>query len=405
MAPSHSHGARTRPSLSSATASGRGSLRRLRVILHGGCFQDDSAFRGVGRYARGLLRGFAALREKGFEIAVGLDQDVALRAESLAEVGPDGRLFEAPTHSLPLDLRKLGWRGGRALDAALRSFGADLFHLPAQFYAYRRLRIATPCVITMHDLTPFLEPPSGRWLRHRASRLRRLAQFCQRARRVITVSRHGATQCQGLLGLDPERVSVIPPGVELQFNAEPRDDAATLRRHALARPYFVYVGADDPHKNLDMLLEAFQRFRAADVGDHELVLVGRHGAVAEPPDARIRSLGFIADVDLPALYRGARGFITLSRHEGFALPILEAMACGTPVVAARASAMPETLGDAGMLADPEDPADAARYLLRLAREPRLRLELREKGLKRAAEFSWERAAAATLEIYRNALRG
>ena len=381
-----------------------GERTRLRVILYGRCFQDGSAFRGVGRYARGLLRGFAELREPGFEIAVGLEREAAVRAESLAEVDSDGRLFGAPTHSLPLELRKLGWRGGRVLDAGLRSLAADLLHLPAQFYAYRRLRIATPYVITMHDLTPFLEPPNERWLRHRASRLRRLAQFCHRARRVITVSQHGAAQCQDLLGLDPKQISVIPHGVERHFDAEPRDDAATLQRHALARPYFLYVGGDDPHKNLDVLFEAFRRFRAAETGDHELVLVGRHAAAGEPPDARMRALGFVADADLPALYRGARGFVSLSRHEGFALPILEAMACGTPIVAARASAMPETLGDAGLLADPKDPADAARCLHRLVREPQLWRELREQGLKRAAEFSWERAAAATLDTYRHALR-
>ncbi len=377
----------------------------MRIILHGRCFQDDSAFRGVGRYARGLLHGFAGLREPGFEIAVGLGQDAALRAESLAELAPDGRLSGFPTHSLPLDVRKLGWRGGRVLDAALRSLAVDLLHLPAQFYAYRPLRIATPCVITMHDLTPFLEPASGRWLRHRASRLRRLRQFCRRARRVITLSQHGAAQCRELLGLDPARIRVIPPGVERHFDPEPRDDAATQRRHALAHPYFLYVGGDDPHKNLDLLREAFRRFRAADVGDHELVLVGRHTAGGESTEAGIRALGFVSDADLPALYRGARGFISLSRHEGFALPVLEAMACGTPVVAARASAMPETLGDVGLLTDPQDSADAARCLLRLAREPQLRHTLREQGLERAAEFSWERSAAATLDTYRQALQG
>lgn len=375
------------------------------MILHGRCFQDASAFRGVGRYARGLLYGFAELREKGFELAVALDPDSALRGGSLAEFGPDGRLFGAPAHPLPLDLRRFGWRRGRVLDAGLGSVGADLLHVPAQFYVYHRIRLATPCVINVHDLTPFHAPATGRWLRHRASRLRRLAQFCRRARRVIALSRHGAEQCRDLLGLDPERIAVIPPGVERHFDAEPRDDAAALRRHGLERPYFLYVGGDDAHKNLGVLLEAFRRFREAETGDHELVLAGRHRAAAAPPDPRVRRLGFVADADLPALYRGARACISLSRHEGFALPILEAMACGTPMVAARAAAMPETLGDAGLLADPEDPADAARCLLRLVREPRLCLELRERGLKRAAGFSWERAAAATLDAYRSALRG
>ncbi len=375
------------------------------MILHGRCFQDGSAFRGVGRYARGLLHGFAQLREEGVELAVAIDRDSAVRGGSLAEVAPDGRLFGAPAHPLALDLRRFGWRRGRVLDAGLRSLGADLLHVPAQFYVYHRIRIATPCVINVHDLIPFHTPASGRWLRHRASRLRRLAQFCRRARRVIALSQHGAEQCRDLLGVDPRRIAVIPPGVDRHFDVEPRDDAATLRRHALERPYFLYVGGDDPHKNLAVLLEAFRRFEAADTDGHELVLVGRHHSAVGSFDARVRRLGFVADADLPALYRGARGCISLSRHEGFALPILEAMACGTPMVAARAAAMPETLGGAGLLADPEDPADAARCMLLLVREPRLRLELREHGLKRAAGFSWERTAAATLDAYRSALEG
>jgi alpha-1,3-rhamnosyl/mannosyltransferase len=375
----------------------------VRVVLHGRCFQDESAFRGVGRYARGLLRGFAELRPAGVEIAVALDRDSTLRADSLAAAAPDGRLFGAPAHPLPLDLRRHPWRRGRALDARLRRLGADLLHVPAQFYGHHRARIATPCVVNVHDLTPFLAPASGRWIRHRASRLRRLARFCQRARGVIALSQHGADLCRELLGLDPARIAVIPPGVERHFDAEPRDDAATLRRHALDRPYFLYVGGDDPHKNLGVLLEAFGRFREAGPADHELVLVGRHRAAAAPADARVRRLGFVADADLPALYRGAQACISLSRFEGFALPILEAMACGTPVVAARAAALPETLGAAGLLADPDDPAEAARCLLRLVGEPRLGLELREQGLERAAGFSWERAAAATLDAYQRAL--
>jgi glycosyltransferase involved in cell wall biosynthesis len=276
--------------------------------------------------------------------------------------------------------------------------------VPAQFYGYQRMRLATPYVVNVHDLTPFLAPPSARWVRHRAARLRRLARFCRRARRVIALSRHGAEQSRDLLDLEPERVCVIPPGVERHFAPEPQGDAEVLRRHRLARPYFLYVGGADPHKNLPALFAAFRRFRTDELGDYELVLAGRQSAAApDPGDSRIRRLGFVGDAELPALYRGALACVSLSRHEGFSLPILEAMACGTPVVAARATGLAETVGKAGLLADPDDPAQAAGCLRRLAREPRLRGELREQGLEHAAAFGWRRAAEGTLETWRRAV--
>jgi glycosyltransferase involved in cell wall biosynthesis len=381
-----------------------GRSRRLRVIVHGRCFQDDSAYRGVGRYARGLLRGLAALAADDLEVAVALEPGAGPQPDSLAQPEASGGLFGAPVHPLGLELRALPWwRRGRVLDAGLRGLGADVFHVPAQFYAHRYVRIGTPCVITVHDLIPFLEPTSERERSRAPGRLRRLAQRCRRARRVITLSGWVREQCVEHLGLDPERVVAIPPGVEAHFRPEPGGDAAVLRRHGLEHPYFLYVGGADPHKNLGGLLEAFRRFCEAGPGDHELVLAGR-GTAALPAEPRVRRLGFVGDDELPAVYRGARAFVSLSRHEGFALPLIEAMACGAPVVAAGTTAIPETVAGAGVLVDPDDPAQAARDLVRLAREPALRHELRERGLARAAGFRWERTAAATLDTYRAAFR-
>jgi glycosyltransferase involved in cell wall biosynthesis len=338
-------------------------------------------------------------------VAVAIEPGAPPREGSLAELGAGGGLFGAAVHPLVLELRALPWwRRGRVLDAGLRGLGADVFHVPAQFYAYRYVRIGTPCVITVQDLIPFLEPTSERERSRAPGRLRRLGGFCRRARRVITLSGWVREQCVEILGVDPERVVVIPPGVESHFTPDPDGDAAMRSRHGLEQPYFLYVGGDDPHKNLGGLLEAFRRFCEAGLGDHELVLVG-HCTTALRAEPRVRRLGFVGDAELPALYRGASAFVTLSRHEGFALPLLEAMACGTPVVAADATAIPETVAGAGLLVDPADPSQVASCLVRLAREPALRHELRERGLKRAERFRWERAAATTLETYRAALRG
>ena len=334
-----------------------------------------------------------------------LDRSAPPREGSLAELGAGGALFGAPVHAIEIPGREVPWwRRGRAQDTGLRSIGADVFHVPAQFYAYHWLRIATPSVITVQDLIPLLEPSSEREQRRGLRRLRWLTQFCRRARRVITLSSWVREQCIERLRLDPARVIAIPPGVEDHFTPEPGADAAVLRRHGLDAPYFLYVGGADPHKNLGGLLAAFRAFREAETGAHELVLVGRDTA-AVPDEPRVRPLGFVEDAELPALYRRATACISMSRHEGFGLPLIEAMACGTPVVAASRTAVPETLAGAGLLVDPEDPAEAARCLVRLAREPGLRAELRASGLARAAGHGWERAAAATLETYRAALRG
>ena len=158
---------------------------------------------------------------------------------------------------------------------------------------------------------------------------------------------------------------------------------------------------------MEKLFEAFRAFRKDDPEAHELVLGGlsfEGTPLPNPPDGA-RLLGFVDDGDLPALYRGARAFVTLSLHEGFALPALEAMACGTPVVAGANTALLETLGDAGLLVDASDPAAAADAMRRVARDGRLVDRLRQRGLERASRYSWEKAAAGTLAAYHRALAG
>ena len=383
-------------------------MTRPRVILDGRCLQDDSAFRGVGRYALGLLRGFSALRDPGLELTVALDGQSAPRAASLVESHPGGSLLGHPTRNARLDVERLHWAfRSRVLNRSLRPFRADLLHVPAQFYFFHALRVALPYVVTVHDLIPFRLPDPWKKPERLSRRLRHLTAACRRARLVIAVSEHTRRECVELLGIASERIAVVPEGVDGRFAPEPNGDGHILRRLGLERPYFLYVGGVEAHKNVEQLFEAFRAFRKDDPEAHELVLCGlsfEGTPLPNPPDGA-RLLGFVDDAELPALYRGARAFVTLSLHEGFALTALEAMACGTPVVAGANTALLETLGDAGLLVDASDPTTAADAMRRVARDDRLVERLRQRGLERASRYSWEKAAAGTLAAYRRALAG
>jgi alpha-1,3-rhamnosyl/mannosyltransferase len=184
-------------------------------------------------------------------------------------------------------------------------------------------------------------------------------------------------------------------------------------RHALRGSYVLFVGLLEPKKNLGALLAAVARLRAAgQLGDTTLVVAGAAGWGREPPsaaarrlalDGTVRFLGPVADADLPALYAEAEVFVFPSLWEGFGLPVLEAMAAGTAVLASRRGALPEVTGGAAMLVEPEV-GPLADALATLLGDRALRSRLREAGLARAATFSWTRTAAATLAVYREAWR-
>jgi glycosyltransferase involved in cell wall biosynthesis len=182
-------------------------------------------------------------------------------------------------------------------------------------------------------------------------------------------------------------------------------------RYGLHGPYVLYVGALEPRKNIPGLLRAFVRLRA-DFPDLTLALGGSpRWKFAEIPRALeelalepvVRFTGYIADSDLPALYSAAAAFCFPSFYEGFGLPVLEAMACGTPVVCSNTSSLPEVAGDAALLVEPRDEVALTEAIARVLTDEALAEDLRERGLKRAASFSWDRTAELTLAVYRSVL--
>jgi glycosyltransferase involved in cell wall biosynthesis len=215
-----------------------------------------------------------------------------------------------------------------------------------------------------------------------------------------------------LLGVPPEQIDVVYHGVDPAFHPLPDDEVAAFRhRRGLPERFALFVGTLEPRKNLVRLVEAFARIKNDQVG---LVLVGGKGWLYDELFSRVEALGlskivtfagYVTGDELPLWYNAATALAYPSVYEGFGLPVLEAQACGTPVLTSNASSLPEAAGDAGLMVDPYDTDALAAGLHRLLTDESLQYELRERGLIHARQFSWPRTARETAGVYRRALGG
>lgn len=267
-----------------------------------------------------------------------------------------------------------------------------------------------PLVMTSHDLIGLLFPQyfsrSARFYWHDV-----LPRTLKHANRIVAISEATKKDLMRLLGIPAERITVTPLAADPRFS--PHTDAAAetavRRKFNLPRPFCLAVGTIEPRKNLPFLVEAFSTAKRE---DHDLVIVGKPGWDAETLYKRIRQLHvaqrvhvleYVDEADLLTMLRMSTALLFPSRYEGFGLPVLEAMASGTPVVSSTAASLPEVGGDAVLYADPQD-LDAWRdHISRVIGDAQLRGQLREKGLARAATFTWERTAQLTLETLHRAL--
>jgi glycosyltransferase involved in cell wall biosynthesis len=363
----------------------------------------DRAPTGIGRYAVELLRALAA--------QPGAPEIVLLTTEQDDRHGLWGA-FERHALAGCRLLPGLMTLGNAAIGLAARRLGLDIVHDPNGIAPFLGPRLGARRLVTIHDAFAYVHPAEHnrldnwryRWMLPRAAR---------RADQVLTDSEHSRRDLLRFLGLPAARVRAIPCGVDARFQPVPDGPGrrAALERYGVKPPYLLYVGGINARKNIAGLFEAFARVRARHPG-LELVVAGKRQWATGPIDAAferlglagaVRFTGYLDDADLPALYSAAEAFVFPSLYEGFGLPPLEAMACGAPVIASNASSLPEVVGSAALLVDPHDSGALAAAIERVLGDQPLRDDLRRRGLARAAQFGWARAAQETLAAYRQAI--
>lgn len=357
----------------------------------------DPVGRGLQRYCAGLARALSAC------------PDVELTLFS--RVPPLPRFDD-------IGARREVWPGGREalweqlqLPRRAARLGIDVLHAPGN----RGLPLVAGCstVVTRHDEIERLFPPDfPGTVRDRVRTFYADRVAMRTASRIVTVSERSRDDIRTVWRVAPQKVTVCGEGIHECFFAEPSvgDVARVRRRYALAGPYLLYVGGFDRRKQVGTLLDAFFEIDRPDV---TLALCGplrgegtdiRNRVRAHPLGDRVRVPGAVPDADLPALYAGCQLFVYPSRYEGFGLQAIEAMAAGAPVVSSDGGALPETVGEAGVLFPAGDVSACARAVQALLADADQRERLRRLGRERAQRFRWDRVVTRYLELYRELTR-
>lgn len=357
---------------------------------------------GIGTYVHGLVSHLAALdSENHYLLLVGSAGRGHLPA---LPSNFEPMLQRAPVYSLREQL---------SLSVTLLRRRVDLFH--ATHYV---LPAVLPCrvAVTIHDIIHLLYPEflPNRLAFYYAERMLRRA--VHRSDRILTPSRSTRDDLARWFDLDPERIKVVHNGIDDSFfdPLKPPSLDRWLRDLDLKRPYLLFVGNPKPHKNLDRVLKGYARAVAGADFPHRLVLVGDRGTSDKAIrlrtrhlgiEARVRMLGHVAQEALPAIYQGASLLLYPTLYEGFGLPVVEAMASGTPVITSNTSALKEVAAGYADLVNPLDADAIAAAIARCLSDSDHRASLTKLGQRRAQDFRWERAAGETLALYRSALSG
>ncbi|HET7206273.1 MAG TPA: glycosyltransferase family 1 protein [Terriglobales bacterium] len=358
---------------------------------------------GVGTYIRNIVRALSRLDRKNKYYLIGAP-------EKAHEIGDLPGNFRC----VPFSEGETSARGYFALRTVLRRLDCDLLHVPHLFWMPRAL--PCPYVTTVHDVLEHMSRA------HNGSGLRRSLHFHLTRRvlmgsaRVFAVSQFTKTELEKLFGIPGERVEVIYNAIDERFlrgHASQSDRDLIAQRYQVTYPFLLYAGRISPHKNLVRIIEAFSALRAAlakegGFADLKLIIIGDE--LSKHPDLRrtviksgvqndVRFLGFVPIEVLRIFYDLAKIFVFPSLYEGFGLPPLEAMAHGTPVVTSNTSSLPEVVGNAAVLVNPENIFEIMRALHRVLTDQELREKMKRRSYEQYQRFSWEHSATRVLQAY------
>src|SRR5579883_1887412 len=353
---------------------------------------------GIGTYIRNLVRALAAIDPENRYTLIG-------RPSEIAELSSLPANFTAAEYAAP----DTSFAHNFAFPAFLRKFSPDLYHIPLNSVAYWMPR---PYIVTIHDMSTLLFPSRGDF--RSTLHEERYRRGALRAARVITVSNSTRRDLEAVLRIPPERLRTIYSAPDPTFLGSP-DDAQQLdlERYSIRSPFILYAGTVRPQKNVPRLVEAFAVLRGEfenhpQYKDLRLVIIGdelsrnpsvRRAVIATRVEPFVRFLGFVPIETLKMFYRAATIFAFPSLYEGFGLAPLEAMACGTPVVASNLPPLVEAVGDAAELVIPDNVFDIARGLRELLLDRERRDHLSSAGLAHAKRLNWNETAREVLQVY------
>ena len=359
---------------------------------------------GIGTYIRNLLNALGEIDHKNHYTLTAMPDDIASFAhlpENFETVPYAGRDSQRTDHvRYPL---------------FVRGFAPDLVHIPLNAVP---LFLKNPYVVTIHDMSSLLFGSRvGGW--RESMRLYRFRRGLVRAARVIVVSDATRRDVENLLGIPKRRVRLVysapdPQFIDARAGLDDPETRRVLERYQINYPFILYAGRIRPHKNVPRLVEAFAVVRGElenhpDYRDLRLIIIGdeiskhpevRRAVIQTRMEQAVRFLGFVPFETLKVFYAAARAFVFPSLYEGFGLPPLEAMATGTPVVTTNVSSLPEVVGDAAMIVNPENVFDVARGIREVLLDEPLRDRLIRRGYEQLSYFSWQRTAEQVLDVYR-----
>jgi glycosyltransferase involved in cell wall biosynthesis len=357
---------------------------------------------GVGTYTRNIIRALAQLDKQNEYFLLG-------PAEKVGEIGKLPGNFKAVS-ILPADTL----RGEMQCRTIVKRLRCDLTHIPHLFWFPRRL--PCPYVLTAHDLLDHMyRARSGSGVR-RFLHFNLTRRVLKHAARIFAVSKFTKSEIEKLFGIDPRKIEVVYNAIDHRFltgHATDADRQFLAERYQVTYPFVLYAGRISPHKNLVRIIEAFSALKADLVKqelypDLKLIIIGDE--LSKHPDLRrtvvrggvqndVRFMGFVPIDVLRIFYDLAKVFVFPSLYEGFGLPPLEAMAHGTPVLTSNTSSIPEVVGNAAVIVNPENVFEIMRALERVLLDQNLRDKMRQRGYEQVKKFSWATAATALLNAY------